>query len=931
MQPVENLCRICTRSEEWPTFVCIFDTTLQLDRGGLKSEQQQQVQNEWEPGESESTAPLVRTVAEVMAGCLDIEIKPNDQMPRRICPDCKARLQESWALRETFKASEKRLRQLLRSESASPKVKLEITMHEGSDDEDFSMQMSFMDEEVLEEDDRFVEKSPIKVTVAGNRSDPLNAEFGWKFSDLTKGHYRTRKGDDLSWEWVEADDHRCCGCFKVFNTKVALEKHCKRDHKPGHHGNENNHYECNACLKLFATSDFLSLHQKIARVRQLLHCNVCDILTPSKRQLNAHLKTHSAEEIATNHINKTSKPKPVSTEEASSVLEKSRAKKIFLTFDYYTFEGYFCCDCSAYCDSKREMKRHGEKQHQGNRGFDEEHSCFACLRSFDTKEDYDRHMLDLNARHVYHCKTCREMFRTADKLREHQQTSARHEGFVELDMLDVKEEIEVEEKVELRLKIQPMPAAATAVAQVGRRRRATNTVTKVERAESPPRVEDDADGSGAEETDDDEDYQPEEEPPHKEPYGRRLYVQPKTAKRNDPDMAEISVVDISGQDVVRCCGCYRTFITEEELFDHCNQSHRQFQEADQKERPYECDRCFRRFVKAVSLQIHKGFVKNVLVYSCKLCNEKFDFQTPFLLHYDTHERFTGREDRRGPKPKQPEEDGKFYCCFTACKASFPDYCDLLTHVDGNHGVKRNQFKDYRDSDENCCEVCFRSFSNYRGLLRHVVAQRKSNSGARHTCSTCGVQMKSMAQLKDHENKHLGIKPYECDVCQKSFGTKTILKNHMIVHQSDRPFSCEICGKTFARKRNYKDHAMTHTDEKPWECEICKLTFRIESQFLTHKRRHTGIRPYKCKFCDKVFSHATDRKRHEMAAHTGEKPHQCSFCPLAFIRKRQLVIHERTHTGEKPYECQQCGQAFIQQSYLTRHLATHKQRDEPAFQ
>ena len=74
MQPVENLCRICTRSEEWPTFVCIFDTTLQLDRGGLKSEQQQQVQNEWEPGESESTAPLVRTVAEVMAGCLDIEV-----------------------------------------------------------------------------------------------------------------------------------------------------------------------------------------------------------------------------------------------------------------------------------------------------------------------------------------------------------------------------------------------------------------------------------------------------------------------------------------------------------------------------------------------------------------------------------------------------------------------------------------------------------------------------------------------------------------------------------------------------------------------------------------------------------------------------------------------------------------------------------------
>lgn len=907
MQPVENLCRICTRDEEGRSFVCIFNTKLELEKGaGMDPERR----DESEP----ESVPLVRTVAEVMAGCLDIEIKPNDQMPRKICPDCKSRLQQSWALRETFKASEKRLRKLLRSESISPTVKLEITMEEGSADEDFSMQMSFVDDD---NDDGEVEDEPVKGV--DNRNDPLNSELSWKLSDLSKGHYRTRKGDSPTWEWVEADDHRCCGCFQVFNSKAALEKHCKRDHKAEPHGDRNKRFECGSCLKLFASTDSLNLHQKIARTRQLLHCNVCDVLSPSKRQLNAHLKTHSAKEIERNRFSSTAKPKLDSSTSTDAPLEKSRSKKIFITFDYYTFDGYFCCDCSTYCDSKREMKRHGEKHHQGNRGFNEEFSCFACMRSFEAKEDFERHMLDLNARHIYYCKTCQETFRTAEKLKEHQQNSASHEGFVELDMLDVKEEIEVEEKVEI-LKIQPVSAAAS---QISRRRR---TTTKVERRESPV----DDGGSGADDADDDEDYEPEEEQNYKEPYGRRLYLL-KPAKRNDPDLAEVSVVDISGQDVVRCCGCYQTFITEEELNDHSNQCHRQFQQPDGKDRPYECDRCFRRFVKAVSLQMHRAFVKNVQIYSCKLCDQKFNFQTPFLLHYETHERFSGREDRRGPKPKPLEDDEKFYCCFTACKASFLEYSDLLTHVDENHGVKRNQFKDYRDTDENCCEVCFRSFSNYRGLLRHVVVQRKSNSGARHTCSTCGIQMKSLAQLKDHENKHLGIKPYECDVCQKTFGTKTILKNHMIVHQSDRPFSCEICGKTFARKRNYKDHAMTHTDEKPWECEICKLTFRIESQFLTHKRRHTGVRPYKCKFCDKVFSHATDRKRHEMAAHTGEKPHQCSFCPLAFVRKRQLVIHERTHTGEKPYECQHCGQAFIQQSYLTRHLATHKPREEATFQ
>ncbi|XP_065088219.1 zinc finger protein 420-like [Ochlerotatus camptorhynchus] len=911
MHPVENLCRICTRADEQEqsSFVSIFATTLEI--------------RELEGHEPDDA--LVRTVGEVMAGCLDVDIKPNDQLPQKICRACMNKLRESWTLKETCKASEKRLRQLLRSELEPAEVKCEVDIEEAEMEGDYPMQMSFVDEEVLDDDgEEIVEEVPVKKVV--NPTDPLHSESSWLFSDLKKGYYRTRKGDDSSWDMLELYDHRCCGCFRFFNSKTTMERHCKRDHKEEPHGDESKRYECGVCMKLFSSTDSLSFHQKMARSRQLFHCKLCDVLSPSKRQLKAHLKLHAANKIANNHTRELSERNSVSEGTSKKALEdvipvdKCRLTKTFITFDYVKFDGFCCCDCGIYCDSIREMKRHGEKEHQGNRGFDEEHSCFACLRSFDSKNDYEKHMLELNAKHVYFCKTCQEVFRSSNKLQEHQQTSANHEGFVELEMLDVKEEVEVEEKVHL-LDIKP----STTVAHTSRRRR---TAVK-ERNESP--VDDFVAGVDEDDDDDDdEDYEPEEaSQDFKEPYGRRLYVQ-QQVKRNDPDLAEVSVVDISNQDVVRCCGCYQTFITEEELTDHSNQSHRQFEQPDDKDRPYECDRCFRRFVKAVSLQIHRQFVKTVQLFSCKLCDQKFNFQIPFLLHYEAHERNSGREDKRGPKPKKMGDESKFYCCFTTCKASYTDYSELLAHVDDNHGVKRNQFKDYRDTDDNCCEVCFRSFSNYRGLLRHVAVQRKANTGARHTCSTCGVQTKSLAALKDHENKHLGIKPYECDVCRKTFGTKTILKNHMIVHQADRPFSCEICGKTFARKRNYKDHSRIHTDEKPWECEICKLTFRIETQFLTHKRRHTGVRPYKCKFCDKVFSHATDRKRHEMAAHTGEKPHQCSFCPLAFIRKRQLVIHERTHTGEKPYECQHCGQAFIQQSYLTRHLATHKQRDEPAF-
>ncbi|XP_058819801.1 zinc finger protein 585B-like [Topomyia yanbarensis] len=919
-QSMKSLCRICVRSDQQQSsLLCVFATNIDFDEQSIETSN----------GRKKSTGTVSQTVAQAMALCLDVEIKPNDQLPQRICYNCLEKLRQSWELRETCKSSEEQLKRMLQDADAKIiEVKQEECKETSFEDEEFlEPDVAFVDEEVLEEYELVLEGEQTKSI---NANDPLHSEFGWLLSDLPKGRYTLRKGDDPNWDTVEVDDYRCCGCFQYFCSKAALEDHSKRDHKEEPHGDRTKRYECSACFKLFASTDALNFHQKMARSRLLFHCKQCQVLSPSKRQLKTHLKLHVDQKVETKSVHIVQSVPEQCEAAAESVITKRqpepptatkcRIVRNFITFDYLAFDGFCCCDCWVYFETKREMKRHGEKEHYNNRGFEEELVCFACWRSFETKTAFEQHMAELNAKHIYYCKPCKLMFRSSDKLQEHQLTSENHEGFIELEMIDVKEEVEIEEEV---------PVKHSPSQPIVETKRRTKVVRKM-KSESP--TDDDDESGGGDNDDRDADYEPDVDGASRnfeESYGRLLYA-PKI-KRNDPDLAEVTVVDIISQDTVRCCGCYKTFITDEEVLEHCNQYHQQHKIPENKEQPYECEKCCRRFVKAVSLQVHRQFVRTVQIYACKLCNEKFTFQTPFLLHYIQHENQSWRwkDDKRGAKPKKTEDDSKYFCCFNFCNQSYTDYNELLSHVDDLHGVKRNQFKDYRDTDENCCEICFRSFTNYRALLRHVSQRKKAKTGHRHTCSSCGMQFKSLTLLKDHENKHLGIKPYECEICSKTFGSKNILTNHMIVHQASRPFSCEICGKTFARKRNYKDHSMTHTNEKPWECEICKLTFRIESQFLTHKRRHTGVRPYKCKFCEKVFSHATDRKRHEMAAHTGEKPHQCSFCPLAFIRKRQLVIHERTHTGEKPFECQYCGQAFIQQGYLTRHLATHKQRDGAA--
>ncbi|XP_055591719.1 zinc finger protein 709-like [Uranotaenia lowii] len=913
---MEQLCRVCTEPENRSVnpLVDIFTTTIELNQ--QQQHQSRQISSGGHQavngtGEDEEPTILIQTIAQAMVSCLDVEIKPNDELPHSICHNCMDRLKETWNLRELCKASEKKLKFMV--EEGFDIVKQEIFKEESFEVHENEVPGSPF--EVLK--DSVEPETSVFPSSSGKSSDPtkdsLHSEFSWSYADLAKGRFRSRSGEDHTWDIIEITDSRCCGCFKFFTSRSAMANHRAKEHKALPHGDRNKRFECNGCMQLFSSTDAMNFHQKMARARQLFHCIKCDILSPSKRQLKAHLRIHALKPLTFDGNEHVSKGSGISGPLSES---DSRFMKKFITFDYFVYNGYYCCDCWTYCETKREMKRHGEKEHQGNRGFDEDYQCFACLKSFPTEDIFKQHMNELETQHAYYCKTCKLLFRNAETLKQHQQSSSKHEGFFELEIIDVQDEIEIFK-----------PTSSSSIRESHQMKRVQTTANND--------YEDDAfeDENIPENGDsNDEDYEPNassvQEKAVKEPYGRRLYA-PVVTKRNDPDLTEGSVVEISSTTRFRCCGCYQSFLTEEELDQHAlnTYQHSNEQLAVHGNHPYQCQRCFRQFDKAVSLLMHQLFVRTVLLYRCKLCPREFDFQSLFIRHYITHEEVFNSVDKRGPKPKTSAEkiDNKFYCCFTACKESYLEYNSLLAHVDDNHGVKRNQFKDYRDSDENCCEICFRSFNNYRALIRHMSQQQRPIMTGGYTCSTCGIQKKSIATLRDHENIHTGAKPYKCDVCSKAFSSKTILNNHMIVHRQERPFSCEICGKTFARKRNWKDHAMTHTDERPWECEICKLTFRIETQFLTHKRRHTGVRPYKCSFCDKVYSHATDRKRHEMAAHTGVKPHQCSFCPLAFIRKRQLIIHERTHTGEKPFECQYCGQAFIQQGYLTRHLATHKPR------
>ncbi|KAM4030163.1 uncharacterized protein ACNLHF_021871 [Anomaloglossus baeobatrachus] len=118
-----------------------------------------------------------------------------------------------------------------------------------------------------------------------------------------------------------------------------------------------------------------------------------------------------------------------------------------------------------------------------------------------------------------------------------------------------------------------------------------------------------------------------------------------------------------------------------------------------------------------------------------------------------------------------------------------------------------------------------------------------------------------------------------------------------------------------------EHETAPIRDKPFSCSKCGKCFIRKSNLVMHQRSHTGAKPFSCLECGKSFTRKSNLVDHGKR-HIGEKPFSCSECGKCFIRKSDLVVHQRYHTGKKPFSCSECGKCFFQKSHLVDHGKRH---------
>lgn len=289
---------------------------------------------------------------------------------------------------------------------------------------------------------------------------------------------------------------------------------------------------------------------------------------------------------------------------------------------------------------------------------------------------------------------------------------------------------------------------------------------------------------------------------------------------------------------------------------------------------------------------------------CAYCNESCKSRSDLESHMKTHHVSCGK--------------GKYKC--NICDEIFTSSIILADH----------KLKHCKILSGNTCTICKAVLVNEQAFYTHHIEHSPGKANSQIflpvNCIICCQTLQTDVELKLHSKfhlKYLNQRMHLCRICKRAYETssgklvKTTDQNLPVAicrfcssppnYRGDtngaikiKRYSCSLCPKSYDTEEEMQNHATIHvlSESSNLECRLCKQVFSSPTKLQVHLIEHNfyGMNQFTCYVCSSVFTAASGLQAHIIGHGLSRRPYECNQCQMKFFFRAELDNHRFIHTS-----------------------------------